>query len=333
MPAVVLKGTLLKNGLDVTTQCAEKPDTDRGQASLTDRRQVVKIADLNRIPMDALSYPWQCYIPKMQQWARVDHSGMLPSDAQFVRIDTKLTAVSILQSLANLKGVSIGHATQDDLEFITCFAALTCVRLVTPRITSLAPLGALARLAALELDDPPTLAGLYKLVGLKCLVLRHFRRIKSLAPVGILSGLRAISMSTIPSWDASRRCLEIESLEPLSQLPELESLCLIGVKPLDGRLDPLQRLTHLKYLHISHEFQFQLEDYAALARALPNASGHCLLPYYLIPQLSLRCKRCGGDIVFLTGPRRRTRRQLCPICDEQKLSEHERQWRDTMKHH
>ena len=280
--------------------------------------------------MDALSYPGQRYIPKMQQWASLDDSGT-PRNAQFVRIDTKTTAVNVLESLGNLKGVSIGHATQNDLEFITRFAALTRVRLVTPRITSLAPLGALVSLEALELDDPPTLVGLDQLIELKCLVLRHIRRIKSLSPVGKLCGLRAISMSTIPSWDASRRCLEVESLEPLSQLPELESLCLMGVKPLDGRLDPLQRLTHLKYLHVSHEFQFQLEDYAALARALPGASGHCLLPYYVIPQLSLRCKRCGGDIVFLTGPRPRTRRQLCPICDEQKLSEHEGQWNDAMK--
>lgn len=283
--------------------------------------------------MDALSYPGEFYIPKAPHWARLGRSKIPPPGAQFVRIDTKLTAVSVLETVTNLKGVSIGHATQDDLEFITRFAALTCVRLMMPRIASLAPLRALAHLAALELDDPPTLAGLDQLVDLKCLVLRHFRRIKSLEPVGTLSGLRAISMSTIPSWDASRRCLEVESLEPLSELADLESLCLIGVKPLDGRLDPLQRLTNLKYLHLSHEFQFQLEDYAALARALPHASGHCLLPYYLIPQLSLRCKRCGGDMVFLTGPRPRTRRQLCPICDEQKLSEHDRQWRDTMKHH
>jgi hypothetical protein len=140
-------------------------------------------------------------------------------------------------------------------------------------------------------------------------------------------------MSTILSWDASRRCLEIDSLEPLRKLINLESLRLMGIKPLDRRLDPLHDLTNLKYLHISHEFQFQLEDYAALARALPETSGHCLLPYYTIPQLSLRCKRCDGEIVFLTGPRPRTRRQLCPVCDERKLRQHEGQWNDAVKIH
>ena len=145
-------------------------------------------------------------------------------------------------------------------------------------------------------------------------------------PAANLPALRAISMSTIPSWDASRRCLTVESLEPLCRLERLESLSLMGVSPLDARLDWLQQLKTLKYLHISHVFQFQIEDYAALARALPEAAGHCLLPYYAMPHLPLRCKRCGGEVVFITGPRPRARHQLCPICDERKLQAHEAQW-------
>src|SRR5262249_42178904 len=129
------------------------------------------------------------------------------------------------------------------------------------------------------------------------------------------------------------RCLEVDSLEPLRKLSNLESLCLIGVKPLDRRLEAVHGLTRLKYLHISHEFQFQLEDYATLARALPHASGHCLLPYFAIPQVQLRCKRCSGEMVFLTGPRPRARRQLCPICDQNKLQEHERQWNELARVH
>lgn len=281
--------------------------------------------------MDALSYPWEFYIPKAQRWARIGRGKMPARDAPFVHIDAKFTPIAILEGFTRLNGLSVGHAGQADLEFFARCSSLTCLCLVAPRITSLAPLGALSGLDALELDDPPTLSELERLTNLKCLVLRHFRRIKSLAPLGALPSLRAVSMSTIPSWDASRRCLEVDSFEPLSGLSNLESLCLIGVKPLDRRLDPLQRLAQLKYLHISHEFQFQLEDYAALARALPNTSGHCLLPYYALPQLPLCCKCCGGDIVFLTGPRPRSRRQLCPICDELKLQEHERQWTDAAR--
>ena len=283
--------------------------------------------------MDALSYSWEVYMPKAPRWSHIGRGTPPPPDTPYIRFDTKLAPASILDSFVALKGVSIGHATQHDVEAIATIPAITCVSLAMPRITSLAPLCKLSGLESLELDDPPTIAGIEGLISLKCLVLRHFRRITNLAPLSSLSNLRAVSMSTIPSWDASRRCLEIDSLEPLRKLINLESLRLMGIKPLDRRLDPLHDLTNLKYLHISHEFQFQLEDYAALARALPETSGHCLLPYYTIPQLSLRCKRCDGEIVFLTGPRPRTRRQLCPVCDERKLQRHERQWNDAVKSH
>jgi hypothetical protein len=283
--------------------------------------------------MDALSYSWEVYMPKAPRWSHIGRGTPPPPDTPYIRFDTKLAPVSILDSFVALKGVSIGHATQHDVEAIATIPAITCVSLAMSRITSLAPLSKLSGLESLELDDPPTIAGIEGLISLKCLVLRHFRRITNLAPLSSLSNLRAVSMSTIPSWDASRRCLEIDSLEPLRKLINLESLRLMGIKPLDRRLDPLHDLTNLKYLHISHEFQFQLEDYAALARALPETSGHCLLPYYTIPQLSLRCKRCDGEIVFLTGPRPRTRRQLCPVCDERKLQRHERQWNDAVKSH
>jgi len=283
--------------------------------------------------MDALSYSWQAYMPKAPRWSHIGRGTPPPPDTPYIRFDTKLAPVSILDSFVALKGVSIGHATQHDVEAIATIPAITCVSLAMSRITSLAPLSKLSGLESLELDDPPTIAGIEGLISLKCLVLRHFRRITNLAPLSSLSNLRAVSMSTIPSWDASRRCLEIDSLEPLRKLINLESLRLMGIKPLDRRLDPLHDLTNLKYLHISHEFQFQLEDYAALARALPETSGHCLLPYYTIPQLSLRCKRCDGEIVFLTGPRPRTRRRLCPVCDERKLRQHEGQWNDLVKIH
>jgi len=283
--------------------------------------------------MDALSYSWEVYMPKAPRWSHIGRGTPPPPDTPYIRFDTKLAPVSILDSFVALKGVSIGHATQHDVEAIATIPAITCVSLAMSRITSLAPLSKLSGLESLELDDPPTIAGIEGLISLKCLVLRHFRRITNLAPLSSLSNLRAVSMSTIPSWDASRRCLEIDSLEPLRKLINLESLRLMGIKPLDRRLDPLHDLTNLKYLHISHEFQFQLEDYAALARALPETSGHCLLPYYTIPQLSLRCKRCDGEIVFLTGPRPRTRRRLCPVCDERKLRQHEGQWNDLVKIH
>ena len=206
--------------------------------------------------MDALTYLWEVYMPKAPRWSHIGRGTPPPPDTPYIRFDTKLAPVSILDSFVALKGVSIGHATQHDVEAIATIPAITCVSLAMPRITSLAPLCKLSGLESLELDDPPTIVGIEGLISLECLVLRHFRRITNLAPLSSLSNLRAVSMSTIPSWDASRRCLEIDSLEPLRKLINLESLRLMGIKPLDRRLDPLHDLTNLKYLHISHEFQF-----------------------------------------------------------------------------
>ena len=123
MPAVVLNWTLLKKGTDVTTRCAEKPGHQRQDVDNSTVGKPWKIAHLNR--MDALSYPWKFYIPKAQQWTSLVRSRMPPPEAKFVRIDTKLTAVSVLKGFTNLKGVSIGRATQEDLESITQFAVRT----------------------------------------------------------------------------------------------------------------------------------------------------------------------------------------------------------------
>jgi hypothetical protein len=276
--------------------------------------------------MNAMIYPWEAFLPKTQQWHRVGGGKPHDPDARFVYIDARAAPLRILGIFKNLQGVWVGRATESDLEQFAQFPSLTVVRLVAPRITSLAPLQHLPNLEALNLEDPPTVSGLDRLANLRCLALRHFPRIKSLAPAAALTRLRAISLSTIPSWDASRRCLEVESRDPFRKLTGLESLSLMGVWPLDARLDPLHGLANLKYLHISHVYGFKLEDYAALRRALPKASGHCLEPYFTLPQLNLRCKRCGEEMVFLTGPRPRARRQLCPQCHREKLQEHVQQW-------
>jgi hypothetical protein len=276
--------------------------------------------------MDALTYPSEFYLPKMQQWHRVGGAKPHDSGAPFVYLDTRAASLDILESFRKLQGVWLGRATQDDLEALARFSTLSVVRLVEPRITTLAPLRHLPNMTALSLEDFQSLSGLERLRNLQCLAMRHFPHVHSLSPIESLLQLRTVSLSTIPSWDASRRCLEVDSFAPFSGLADLESLSLMGVRPLDGRLDSIEKLVNLKYLHISHVYSFKLEDFASLRRALPKASGHCLDPYYTIPQLNLHCKRCGEEMVFLTGPRPRARRQLCPRCDKLKLQEHEERW-------
>jgi hypothetical protein len=281
--------------------------------------------------MDALTYPYEFYLPKAQQWHRV--GGQKPHDpeARFVYVDPTAAPIGVLADFKDLQGVWLWQAAYAHIETLSRFPAISVVRLAEPRISSLAPLKHLPNLQALSLEDPLVLEGLEGLQRLRCLAMRHFRRINSLAPMAALSELRAASLSTIPSWDASRRCLQVESFEPLRKAGALESLALMGIWPQDGRLDALHRLVKLKFLHISHVYGFSLEQYAALRRALPDARGQCLEPFFPLPQLNLHCKRCGEELVFLTGPRPRTRRQLCPKCHTHKLEEHIRQWKAALK--
>lgn len=281
--------------------------------------------------MDALAYPYEFYLPKAQQWHHA--GGAKPHDpvARFVHVNPAVAPLSVLDDFKGLQGVWLAGATDAHLESLARRPALTVVKLMEPRITSLSPLGRLPKLRALSLEDPPTLRGLEFLQSLRCLAMRHFRRITSLSPVAALRELGALSFSTIPSWDASRRCLEVESFEPLRKAAALESLALMGIWPQDGRLDALHGLEKLQFLHISHVYGFSLEQYAALRRALPHAQGHCLEPYFPLPQLNLHCKRCGEEIVFLTGPPPRTPRQLCPKCRARKLDEHVRQWQAAVQ--
>jgi hypothetical protein len=281
--------------------------------------------------MDALTYPYELYLPKVQQWHRVGGAKPRDPEARFVYVDTTATSLGVLESFMNLQGVWLHRAADADMEPLSRFPSLAVVRLVMPRITSLTPLKHLPNLQALSLEDPPVLHGLERLRNLRCLAMRHFRRIKSLSAVAALSDLRALSLSTIPSWDASRRCLQVESFEPFRKAVALESLALMGVWPLDGRLDALHGLAKLQFLHISHVYGFSLEQYAGLRRSLPDARGHCLEPYFPLPQLNLHCKRCGEELVFLTGPRPRSPRKLCPKCHAHKLQEHVRQWNAALQ--
>jgi hypothetical protein len=281
--------------------------------------------------MDALTYPYENYLPKVQQWHRAGVPNPHDPEARFVYVDTTAASLSLLDSFKGLQGVWLRRATDTHMGTLSRFPALYVVRLVEPRITSLAPLKHLPNLQALSLEDPPDLHGLEGLKNLRCLTMRHFRRISSFSPMADLSELRALSFSTIPSWDASRRCLQVQSFEPLRNAVALESLALMGVWPLDGKLDALHGLAKLQFLHISHAYGFSLEQYAALRRALPDARGHCLEPYFPLPQLHLHCKRCEEELVFLTGPRPRTPRQLCPKCHAHKLEEHVRRWNAALQ--
>jgi len=193
------------------------------------------------------------------------------------------------------------------------------------RNTDLSFLRANQSLRILHLSEAHSLRGIETLSQIRELVLIHIPKVRTLQPLGALRSLQFLTISTVPSWDASRKCIEVESFAPLRHLKDLVSLTLTGVLPLHGGLRPLHELTGLRALQISHVFAFALEDYAMLAAHLTKTAGPCLQPCYAIG-FELPCRRCGKQMVFLTGPLPRARQQLCVDCDRARLRQHIDAW-------
>jgi hypothetical protein len=190
---------------------------------------------------------------------------------------------------------------------------------------NLGPLATLTSLRHLELTDPHVLDGLEGMQQIESLMLYAFPRITSLDAVGTLTNLRKLTLSTPPGYDASRKCYEVESFEPLARLADLEALTMRGIVPKTGGLEPIRRLTSLRRVDITHVYVFGLEDYARLAAALPRAEGHCLQPVFEASWAGT-CPRCGSPRVALTSPPPRTPKTACPICDRERIERHLTAW-------
>lgn len=195
---------------------------------------------------------------------------------------------------------------------------------------AIAPLTMLASLRDLDLTDPATLDGLDELQQLESLTLYAFPRITSLEAIGALTNLKKLLLSTPPGYDASRKCYEVDSLEPLGRLSRLESLTMRGIAPKSHRLDPIRRLTSLRRVDITHVYMFGLADYAQLAAALPAAEGHCLQPVFDATWAGA-CPQCGRRRVVLTAPPPRTPRMACPVDDQARIERHVAAWNAAKK--
>src|SRR5262245_13000592 len=187
-----------------------------------------------------------------------------------------------IAGFTKLEGLWVGDGGRKNQPGIAALRGLRVLRLNGAAGDDLGFLAGLADLRILGLDSLKTasLRGLAGLQRLECLVIEHAPQITSLEPIGHLAALRHLSISTPASWDASRRCIEVDTLGPLGQLARLEHLTLRGVRPAADGLRPLEHLEALRTIDISHVPDFGLEDYARLAGALPQAAGSCLQPHF-----------------------------------------------------
>jgi len=180
-------------------------------------------------------------------------------------------------------------------------------------------------LRSLRIQDAEQLTGLEQLTQIDTLYLQHFPKVASLQSLATLLQLRKLYLSRNPSWDGTRKGLEVESFSPLAGLRELSDLTILGVSPRDRSLTPLYALARLRYVHVAWIDGLRMEDYAALSRNLPHAVGSCLQPCYTY-NFPTFCKRCRQRTVFLTGARPRSRRAICPACSREHLDKHVQAW-------
>jgi len=105
---------------------------------------------------------------------------------------------------------------------------------------------------------------LTRLEKLRFLSVVHMPKIFDIAPLADLTQLTSLSLSTLPGWDASRKTTTIQSLEPLTKIPELAHLELLGICPPDKLLVPLEKCRRLQTARISQYPQAEtIRFYAA----------------------------------------------------------------------
>jgi len=139
--------------------------------------------------------------------------------------------------------------------------ALTELTIWHCKYRTLQPVSELHALQKLKIATFPdeSLSLLDGLQQLECLSILHLPKVTSLAPLGSLKSLRILEIETLPSWDVARKRTVVESLWPLSELPNLQHVSLLGVVPEDGLLDPLKNCPNLKSAKF-HGFQKEEQE-------------------------------------------------------------------------
>ena len=146
---------------------------------------------------------------------------------------------------------------------LSAHAGIESLRIWHCGYRTLKPVEALRDLRILVIASFPddSLSMIGSLRQLRHLKVVHLPRVHDLAPLADLRQLESLLLSTLPSWDASGRLTEVESLEPLGRLPSLRHLALFGVVSKTRSLKPLERCKTLVSGRFSKYPKRELERY------------------------------------------------------------------------
>ncbi|MBP2396800.1 hypothetical protein JOF38_004120 [Paenarthrobacter nicotinovorans] len=149
---------------------------------------------------------------------------------------------------------------------------VTALRAWHCKYKSLEGLSAFVNLKTLVIATYPDadLMPLMGLRGLEYLSIMHMPKVSDLGPLSQLLRLRTIRLSTLPSWDSSGKKTTVQSLAPLTELPNLAHLELFGVLPEDGTLDVLENCRSLETIRVSKYRKSEIERFYRVT-GLPNS--------------------------------------------------------------
>jgi hypothetical protein len=89
------------------------------------------------------------------------------------------------------------------------------------------------------------------LSDLESLEITHLPKVRDLSGLAALRSLTMLELATLPSWDASGKVTEVDSLAPLRWLPNLRELHLFGVRPPNRSVEDIIAIPSLRVARIS----------------------------------------------------------------------------------
>ncbi|BCW82845.1 hypothetical protein NicSoilE8_05180 [Arthrobacter sp. NicSoilE8] len=142
---------------------------------------------------------------------------------------------------AEVTALRVWHCKYKSLEGLSAFVNLKTLVIATYPDADLTPLRGMSRLEYLRI--------------------MHMPKVSDLGPLSQLQRLRTVRLSTLPSWDSSGKKTIVQSLAPLTELPELAHLELFGVLPEDGTLDALEKCRSLTAIRVSKYRKNEIERF------------------------------------------------------------------------
>lgn len=159
--------------------------------------------------------------------------------------------------------------TEPNFPDIASPASVTAMKIWLCKYKTLAPVKSFVNLKTLIINGLPDAdpSWLSELTQLEYLWIQNPSKIKSLGFLRPLNKLHSLSLSTPPSWDTSKKVIEVESLAPIAELAELRNIELFGVFDASKSLAALKQCKNLERARFNGYAKSTTEDFYMTTKA------------------------------------------------------------------